>query len=385
LSEADVQRLAVDTSVDNRVSTVAKLARQFAAGSFSDSEQKLAQEIFFLVLQDAEVLVRKSLSENVKYCSFLPREIALSLVEDIEEVSLPIIKFSDVLTDEDLIRIVEAGNTKKQVAVAHRDSVSSTVTMSLVETGKQVVIGTLLKNQGAEVSEESFQKIADQFVEDDNILGLMVEREALPLKVIERLAKTVSDVLHERLLSRPDISPELADTLIQRTYDRAIADLIAMEGEDGNIWDLVCHLYAENRLTPSLILESLFAPDLRFCVASMAKLADMNLGNLADLVIRTGWRGVKLFYPSTDLPKELAPAFRVGIEIGREIFRKDGDYVVATYLARAIDGLERAYQDDDRPQEVINLTANLNEQYRRIWDAEEAEVTQPIEIEAGAF
>jgi uncharacterized protein (DUF2336 family) len=279
LSEVDVRRLAADTSVDNRVSTVTKLARQFAAGSFSDSEQKLAQEIFFLVLQDAEALVRTALSENLKNCDILPREVALSLAEDVEAVSLPIIQFSDVLTDQDLIRIVEAGNTKKQVAVAHRDSVSSTVTMSLVESGKQVVIGTLLKNEGAEVSEESFQKIADQFVEDDSIQRLMVEREALPLKVIERLAITVSDALHQRLLSRPDVSPELAEELIRKTYERAIADLIAMESEDGNIWDLVCQLLAEKRLTPSLILESLFAPDLRFCVASIAKLARYEPGS----------------------------------------------------------------------------------------------------------
>jgi hypothetical protein len=86
------------------------------------------------------------------------------------------------------------------------------------------------------------------------------------------------------------------------------------------------------------------------------------------------------------LPEELIPAFRIGIGLGREIFRKDGEYTQVNYLTRAIRDLERAYQDDDdRPEQVIKLIASLNEQYRRIWDAEEAEVAQPSAIEAGAL
>ena len=57
LSEADVDRLLIDPSPENRVNTAAKLAEEFGRGALTDSQRKLAEEIFRLMGRDAEVRV----------------------------------------------------------------------------------------------------------------------------------------------------------------------------------------------------------------------------------------------------------------------------------------------------------------------------------------
>ena len=58
------------------------------------------------MIKDAEVRVREALAQNLKENPDLPHDVALSLAQDVDQVALPILQFSDVLTDDDLIEII---------------------------------------------------------------------------------------------------------------------------------------------------------------------------------------------------------------------------------------------------------------------------------------
>src|SRR3954454_21847550 len=105
LTEADVQRLMASPSSDVRAETAEKLALAFDAGTLTDSERQLAEAIFRVMMKDVEVMVREALARNLKETADLPRDVALSLAKDVESVALPVLQFSTVLSDTDLIEI----------------------------------------------------------------------------------------------------------------------------------------------------------------------------------------------------------------------------------------------------------------------------------------
>ena len=94
LSKNDVERLLSDPSPDARAEAAAKIATHYdAAADFGEQEKKLAEEIFSIMCKDAEERVRMALSANLKEYPFLPHEIALTLANDVETVSKPILAF----------------------------------------------------------------------------------------------------------------------------------------------------------------------------------------------------------------------------------------------------------------------------------------------------
>ena len=125
LSNADVKRLLANPDGETRADTAAKVAGAFETGHLSDAERHLAEQIFRVLARDAEVKVRAALSIHLKASDQLPHDVAMQLAKDVEQVSLPVLEFSKVLTDEDLVQIVRSAGADKQTAIAKRSTVSS--------------------------------------------------------------------------------------------------------------------------------------------------------------------------------------------------------------------------------------------------------------------
>ena len=113
LSKTDVERLLADPSVESRRETAVKIAAQYATAALSPEERRLAEDILGLMARDVEVKVRTALADNLKDYPGLARDIAVTLAKDVEAVSLPMIRYSAALSDDDLIEIVRTQGTAK--------------------------------------------------------------------------------------------------------------------------------------------------------------------------------------------------------------------------------------------------------------------------------
>ena len=67
LTQRDVARLLKEHSAAARAETAAKLGAEFSGGEMDSSARAIAEEIFRMMLRDAEVRVRKELSESLKH------------------------------------------------------------------------------------------------------------------------------------------------------------------------------------------------------------------------------------------------------------------------------------------------------------------------------
>ncbi len=322
LSEADVQRLLADPSAEARADTAAKLAEGFNARTLTDSERRLAEDIFRIMMHDAEERVRRALSLHLKSSPEVPRDVALKLAHDVETVAVPMLKYSDILTDEDLIEIVQSQGTGHQLAIASRPKVSESVSEALVETKSAAVVETLVANEGAEISENSLKSVVDAFGDNESVQDKLAHRAKLPITVAERLMARASENLRRYLLSRPEMTAEQADMVALQSRERALLGL-AGDYEMGDVELLVRHLHRNERLTASIILRSLCMGDLRFFEAGLSQLSGVPVVNTRILIHDSGRLGFRAIFERAGLPKQLFQAFHVAVEVERET-RYDG-------------------------------------------------------------
>jgi uncharacterized protein (DUF2336 family) len=321
LSQQDVIKLLSDPSPEYRAVTAEKIAKQFSG--LGANERKLAEEIFRLMVKDAELRVREALAANLKESPDVPHDIAIALARDVDSVSLPILQFSDVLTDEDLVEIVSSQSESKQTVIAKRTNVSSSVSTALVNSGSEKVVETLVGNTGADINEKSLQKVIDKFGAVEAMQEKLVHRNKLPITVSERLVTMVSEKMQQHILANHELRPEIAAGLIVQSRERATIGL-STSSDEGEIEKLVRQLHKYGRLTPSIILRAICMGDILFFEAGLAQLTGLPLVNVRMLIHDSGNLGFKSLYEKAGLPGPFFPAMRAAIDVSTET-KLDGE------------------------------------------------------------
>ncbi len=344
LTQDDVSRLLSDPSTDTRAETATKIAGDFNAGNLSDSERQLAEEIFRVLVKDAEVRVREALALNLKESSGIPHDVAVSLAKDVEQVALPILQFSDVLTDDDLIEIINSHSAEKQTAIAKRKNVSEGVSDVLVEAGNEEAVTTLVSNDGAEISERTLHKVVDHFGDREGVQDAMVHRTKLPVTISERLVTMVSEKLAVDLIGRYDLPENVVTDLILQTRERAIISL-STDSDEGDVEVLVRQLHKNGRLTPSITLRGLCMGDLTFFETAMAKLADVSLMNARTLIYDSGGLGLRTLCRQADIPLAQLVAVRAAIDVSRDMEYDGREHDRERYSRRMIERIMTQYDD----------------------------------------
>lgn len=318
LSGADVQRLLHDPSPASREEMAAKIARAYGAEGMNPQERTLAGEIFRLMLRDAEWRVRRALAENLCHNPDVPADIARTLVADMTEVSVPFIEASSVLTDADLVQIVEAGLPEKQIAVARRADVSSEVSLSIARHGVELAVASLMANKGADIGGDAFNAALDRFGTLESVHGPMARRAHLPIGVAERLVSLVSAELRDHLVANHDLPADIATDLVLQSRERATVDLSRGAGRD-DVQALVLRLHATGKLTTTIILRALCTGDLNFFECAMAQLAGIPVANAYRLIHDGGDLGLPRLVERCGLPDSFLEIARVGVAVAREL------------------------------------------------------------------
>jgi uncharacterized protein (DUF2336 family) len=345
LSKGDVDRLLSDPSPTSRADLAAKVARQFDGVELTDAERKLAEDIIRVMARDAVTRVRQSLAENLKSSPGLPRDVALTLARDVEEVAIPILSVSQVLTDADLIQIVRSGTDQKHEAIAKRPGVSAAVAEELIETASEGAVAALVANETADLGEGSLNKVIDRFGESERIQEPLVHRATLPMTVAERLVVVVSEKLREHLVANHDLPEQATADLILRSRERATVSLLTGHNDEAELEKLVAHLSRSGRLSPSLVVRALCTGDLAFFEAAMSQLTGVPVVNARLLIHDAGRLGLKSLYERANLPTALLPACRIAIDVLRETPYDGEERDRERHRRRVIERILTQYED----------------------------------------
>ncbi|MDE1147649.1 MAG: DUF2336 domain-containing protein [Azospirillaceae bacterium] len=344
LTHQDVQRLLADPSATTRAELATKLATQVGAEQLSVSERALAEDIVRLMAKDAAVRVRSALSESLKTNPAIPRDIALVLARDVEEVSLPFIEVSSVLTDGDLLELIQSGSEAKQTAVAKRPDVSEGVAHALVDGGAEKAVATLMANDKAKVTEAALTRVLNRFPKSDAVHAPLIERGSLPITIAERLVTLVSEQLRDRLVEKHELSADVASDIVLQGREKATYELVGV-ASDAQLETLVEQLYRNNRLSPSLLLRSLCVGDLAFFEVALAQLARIPTPNARMLIHDAGKLGMKSLFDRTGLPKTLYPAIQVALDVANETDFDGGDHDLERHRRKMLERILTQFEE----------------------------------------
>lgn len=302
LSHSDVERLSRATSPKARVDVAAKVADSFANGRLGGREKDIAVEIFRLLVRDAEVRVREQLSKHLKESNDLPHDVALRLAHDVEQVSTPILEFSNVLGDTDLISVVESSHElAKLTAIARREIVTEYVSDALLHKRDGAVAVVLMGNKGAEISEHSLLHTIEAMASHESVIEAMMERGGLPVVCVEKIFMTVSAHMKKKLAGQYHVSRHLIEGKLE--YAREMTTLgVAGRADNVNVEALVKHMHNQRKLTSSIVIRALCVGDVRFFEHAMSELTDVPVENVRRLMLDAGINGFKSLYRLSPLP-----------------------------------------------------------------------------------
>jgi uncharacterized protein (DUF2336 family) len=335
LTETDIRALVRGPTEDERAAVAHRLCRKIDAG-VSEDEREAANEVLRLMAADAAELVRRALSVTLKNSPALPRDVALKLARDVDSVAAPVLSFSPVFTDADLVEVVRASSGLKQLAIARREILSDQVTAAIVDHAGEDAVKAAVANDNAAFSERSLKVAVDRFAKSEGVTTAMAYRKVLPLSISERLVDLVTERVRQHLVDKHELSPETAIHIALGARERATMDLVDQAGRAADMRAFTAHLNKHERLTSSLLLRAMAHGHLNFFEWAVAELSGVPHHRVWLMIHDAGPLGFRAIYERANLPPRLFAAFRAGVETFHMLQLEGGQLSAAKFQERML-------------------------------------------------
>lgn len=322
ISRQDLQQLIHEPSASARAVIASKVSEDFSRSHFTNRETELALDIFRLLVQDTARSVRKAIAENLKDNPHAPHDVIKTLAEDTHDIAEMVLEFSPVLTDADLLELIEASpEIRKLLAVAKRESLSGNVSGALISSGHNTVIHTLVENTTAEIYERDIGYLLETRKNDQSLLDAMVCRGGMSVTYAEKLYTITAERMKKYLTRRHLLSWNMMGDSTDVVRDAAIVGFLARRMDERELGELIAQMTRNNRLNYSLMLRALCAGELLFFEMAMAKKSGIPLVNARLLMCDMG-EGYEAFYRSTGMPEGFIDAVRVIYQLAVSNFQR---------------------------------------------------------------
>lgn len=216
--------LARDQDDDVRCHLSAKIALLIPDITPDDSDRlsRLTFETLEILVQDQLPRVRAILAETLKDVANVPPHVIQRLARDTQiEVAGPVLRYSPLLTDADLLEIIGGDPAQGALmAIAKRAGIHEGVSDALVEKNEKEVVTALLGNESAQIREETLDQIIEQAPGVKVWHEPLAMRPQLSLRAAANIAGFVADSILEKMQGRSDIDPEIFHVVKEEVHRR---------------------------------------------------------------------------------------------------------------------------------------------------------------------
>ncbi len=304
--------------VRERATGTRGLALAWLNFQIDDEERTAAEGALLMMLDDASPLVRRALADVFAYSLDAPSAIVHALSHDQFAVSEPILEFSPLLVDADLVDLVATGGSEVQCAIARRDNLPAAVCGAIAEVGTADAALALIDNPTARLVPLSWDRIVARHGHRAEVREALLALEGLPATIRLTLAEKLSQMLSRFVLARSWMSAERVEHVVGVALHRT-AITIAVEAEAETMPALVRHLCAAGQLTPSLLLRALMSGNVNLVAHAVAELTDMPAARVSTLLVGGSQPSVEALLTRAGLPATALPAFLAALDSLEEL------------------------------------------------------------------
>lgn len=287
--------LAKDADVSVRDSLAVKIVRM-APGLSPDEQDRLRRFTFDalqLLARDQAVRVRQTIAEALKEVADAPPDVIRRLAWDVEAaVATPVLRFSPVLTEDDLIDIIRAAPSPGAVsAISQRSTVTENLSDAIVDADDMEALAFLLGNPSAQLREETLDRVIDRAVDVDILHMPLAMRPKLRSKAAVKISRFVAEDILKHMLARADLS---TDTIaaVRAVVHKRLGDAEAVfPDEPGSAkaskpepqvavesaYEKASKEWADGKLNEQVLLNAISSGTKDYALAIISLMADMPL------------------------------------------------------------------------------------------------------------
>ncbi len=317
--ELDISFL-LEVAQDPDTSMRLELARQTA--SFFDDPDADPQDrealtpVLMELADDSVVAVRRSLAEALTYLPNAPRSVIQTLVCDLDEICLPLLKYTRALPECDLKAVVASGTYARQLAVASRSDITPTLAWMIVETRSPKLCLRLVKNTEFQPDAHLFERILELHGGRSDVLEAISERADVPLHIRVLLISSASQNLSSVQSLKGWLKRDCEKDVLGDVKEQAIVRLICDVAPDAdNIHLTVKKLHTTDALTASLIMRASLAGQIQFVEAALQALTGIPEKRVRALLRGKARLGSRAIYLRAGLPLSAYRIFRFALDI----------------------------------------------------------------------
>jgi uncharacterized protein (DUF2336 family) len=286
---AAVNRLLAEDEDENvRAELAVKIVRLMRGLDEQHSAHIVALTIETLefLASDSATRVRAVLAEEIKHLANVPRDVVLALARDVEHiVAMPVLEYSPLLSDADLIEIIACGQVREVLAaVARRRPLSEHVSASLVQSLDVPAVAALLVNPDAKIREETLEQIVAEAEEIESWHLPLALRADLSARAIRRIAGFVGAAIIERLAARHDLAAATRTHLNRQLRMRLEEKVDAVEAAAAAA-DSIARAKVEHRLNGDFVEDAALNGHRESLILALAELALVPAPNVRRILV----------------------------------------------------------------------------------------------------
>ena len=308
--------MASEGSSTNRRSLLRELTDSFfGAQSRSVSDNALYGEVLTKLASDMEAAVRAELSARFAKALDAPRSLVRKLsMDETPSVAVPVLSHSPVLTDDDLLDVVRSRGQEHLRAVSVRPTVSEIVSGVIVERGDDETLGTLLRNNGAQLSRASSEVVIGRAKANPNLHAVTVGRSDLPPDLLNEMYFVVEARLRQQILERnASLDPDLLESALSAGRNRLATEDGALPADYAECEAQVDALQANGQLTPPTLARLVRTNGQTAFLIALSRLADVDFHTARQIVRRKDLDALAVICRGADLDRALFLTFTVVI------------------------------------------------------------------------
>jgi hypothetical protein len=300
------------------------------AGHYSADQLSLYDDVLVALVDKVEVAARAVLANKLAPIDSAPVNTIRTLaLDDAVEVAEPILALSNAIDDKTLAECIAIKGQEHLLAIATRNKLSENVSDRLVMKGDKKVLGALVSNPGAAISDQGYGMLVQKSVGDDWLSECIAARKDIPDQHFRELVSKASGIVRQRLMRD---SPELA-----KIIDAALPHSVmpAEIKSSGSAIDYrTAELFVKSReLTDAVVSEFAREKKVEEVIVSVAQLSGLSTAEIERLIVGTWSSPLAIIFKAIGLRLTTVDAIYRSRQPNGDVIYSDGIRVKAEFIS----------------------------------------------------
>ena len=284
-----------------------------ASGPHGPEEMALFDGVLTQLSEEMEEVVRAELGARFADAPSAPAGLVRSLAND-ESVAVAeqVLARSPDLTEADLLQVARTRGQEHLRVLSHRSDLSERVSDTVVARGDDETLGVLLRNADAPLSRQAAEAVVDRAAKNPALHQAVVDRQTLPIDLLNEMYFLVESRLRERILARnAGLDPGALEAALAIGRQKVAERDGSLPSDYGAAVAHVNTLRATGKLTPSVLAALLRHGERTRFIVALSELAEIDFHTTKRIIDRQQIDALAIISKAADFDRSLFLTFAV--------------------------------------------------------------------------